>query len=86
MIITFSKKALSEFNQWAKTDEKIFSRIEKLIDDIEQNPYLGLGKPEPLKHNLSGCWSRRINKEHRLVYHLIDNETIEILRCRDHYD
>ena len=77
---------MDEFNHWGKIDIDVFNRIEKLIEDIERDPFSGLGKPEPLKHKLSGCWSRRINKEHRLVYHLIENETIEIIRCKDHYD
>ena len=65
-------------------DRKIALRIMKLIDDVQRDPFEGLGKPEPLKHELKGCWSRRIDDEHRLVYQ-VSGEKIRILACRYHY-
>jgi len=68
---------------------KIRNRINALIDDIEQNPFAGIGKPEALKFNLSGWWSRRINREHRLVNRVIgegNEQILEILQCRYHYE
>ncbi len=84
MIISFSSNAFKDFQYWQKTDKKIFIKITSLIKDIERTPFSGLGKPEPLKHELSGFLSRRINQEHRLVYK-IDNETIFIASCKYHY-
>lgn len=65
--------------------KNIFRRINQLVEDIDRNGNEGLGKPEPLKHDLSGYWSRRINEEHRLVYRLTDTEII-IVQCRSHYE
>ena len=62
------------------------SRISALLNSIEQNPYSGIGKPEALKHDLSGCWSRRINKEHRIVYRIRSNDKVEISSMRFHYN
>ncbi len=83
-IIAFYAKALDDFYEWETTDKKIFKRIKELIKDITRNPFEGIGKPEPLKHELSGYWSRRINDEHRLVYK-ISNNTLYILSCKEHY-
>lgn len=83
-IIAFYKTAYDDFNEWEKTDKKLFKRIKELIKDISRNPFNGIGKPEPLKHELSGYWSRRINDEHRLVYKVTEN-TIYIISCREHY-
>lgn len=83
--ISFQKKAFDDFANWAKQDKKFFEKIKTLIDDIGRDPFSGLGKPEPLRHNLSGFWSRRINDEHRLVYRISGAE-IEILSCKFHYD
>jgi len=69
---------------WHKNDNKMLKRIHQLIRDIERDPFNGIGKPEPLKHQASGCWSRRINDEHRLIY-AVDNDKLIILRCRKHY-
>lgn len=69
---------------WQVNDKKILFRINDLIKDAQRNPFTGLGKPEPLKGNLSGCWSRRINEEHRLVY-MVKEDCIYILQCRFHY-
>ncbi len=69
---------------WRKTNDKIFQCINRLIENTRQAPFAGLGKPEPLKHELSGYWSRRITDEHRLVYK-IDHDRIIIAQCRYHY-
>lgn len=83
-IVAFYAKALDDFYEWESTDKKIFKRIKELIKDITRNHFEGIGKPEPLKHELSGYWSRRINDEHRLVYKISDN-TLYILSCKEHY-
>jgi toxin YoeB len=62
--------AFDEFNAWASVDKKNIKKIVSLIKDIRRNPTDGIGKPEPLKYELSGCWSRRITDEHRLIYHI----------------
>jgi toxin YoeB len=82
--ILFEADAFADFNEWAKLDRKIYAKIVELIKDIERSPFLGLGKPEPLKYELSGFWSRRINDEHRLVYQVSDREII-IAACKNHY-
>ena len=69
---------------WQQNDRKILVRINELIRDCQRNPRSGIGKPEPLKHALSGYWSRRINEEHRLVY-TVDGKTLIIAQCRYHY-
>lgn len=76
--------AWEEYTYWASHDSKILSRINKLIRDIERTPFTGLGKPELLKFDLSGKWSRRINGTHRLVYE-INNDKLIIYSCRYHY-
>ncbi len=80
----FAARALDEFIWWQQHDDKLAAKIEALIADILARPYAGLGKPEPLRHELSGYWSRRINKEHRLVYR-IQGDTLFIYQCRFHY-
>lgn len=82
--IVFESSAFTDFNDWAKLDKKIQRKIIELIKDIDRHPFQGLGKPEALKHDLSGYWSRRINQEHRLVYKVTNNEII-ILSCKYHY-
>jgi toxin YoeB len=82
--IAFLAQSFDEFNQWAIEDKKIYNKIVTLIKDIERDPFSGLGKPELLKNNLSGLWSRRITKEHRLVYSISDNEVV-IISCKFHY-
>lgn len=82
--IVFESSAFTDFNNWAKLDKKIQRKIIELIKDIDRHPFQGLGKPEALKHDLSGYWSRRINQEHRLVYKVTNNEII-ILSCKYHY-
>ncbi|MBP4141263.1 Txe/YoeB family addiction module toxin [Flavobacterium sp. I-SCBP12n] len=90
MEIVFSKKAQNDILLWNKSGKKkILKKISELLRDIQRSPYEGIGKPEQLKHNLSGVWSRRIDKEHRLVYEIIDEKTIEILNIlsvKGHYE
>ena len=83
--IVFEASAFEDFNDWAKLDKKIYRKIVKLIKNIDRSPFSGLGKPEPLKHELSGYWSRRINDRHLLVYKVTDTEII-IIACKYHYD
>jgi toxin YoeB len=84
MILSWAETAWEDYLYWQKTDKKILQRINKLIKDTKRQPFEGIGDPEPLKHNWTGYWSRRINKEHRLVYKVTDN-TLYIAQCRYHY-
>jgi toxin YoeB len=84
MNLFFSSRAWDEYLYWQKTDKKILKRINEIIKDIQRFPYQGIGKPEPLKHSLSGYWSRRINDEHRLVYK-VEKDAIKIAQLRYHY-
>lgn len=83
--IVFDQKAFQQFNNWAKEDRKIYQKIVNLINDILRQPFTGIGKPEPLKNNLKGYWSRRITNEHRLVYQVTETAII-IISCQFHYD
>ncbi len=85
MKITFSKNSWEDYVAWQKEDKKIVKRINLLIKDIQRTPLHGLGNPEPLKYDLSGFWSRRIDREHRLVYQVIDKEIL-IYCCKYYYD
>ena len=82
--VAFEEKAFEDFTNWASQDKKLYTKIIAIIKDIKRSPFLGLGKPEPLKHELSGYWSRRINDEHRLVYKVTDTMII-IASCKYHY-
>lgn len=84
MQIKFSSNGWEDYLYWQTTDRTILKRINQLIKDIERDPFAGIGKPEPLKHQLSGFWSRRIDLQHRLVYSFHD-DIINIAQCRDHY-
>lgn len=84
MKLIFAEKAWEDYLYWQKTDKKILNRINTLIRDIKRSPFEGLGKPEPLKHALSGYWSRRINDEHRMVYK-INGDSLLIAQLRFHY-
>lgn len=84
MILSWAEKAWEDYLYWQQTDKKTFKRINTLIKDIKRQPFQGLGDPEPLKHNWSGYWSRRIDREHRLVYK-VKAETIIVVQCRYHY-
>lgn len=77
-------KAWEDYLYWQLHDKAMMKRINALIQDVERNPFRGIGKPAPLKGNLNGFWSRRINSEHRLVYRVTDG-LIEIASCKDHY-
>lgn len=81
----FTDLAWADYLYWEQTDKKIFRRINQLIQDIDRNGHEGLGKPEPLRHELQGFWSRRIDAEHRLVYAIRD-DSICIVQCRFHYE
>ncbi len=83
--ITFAPKAFDAYREWATTDKQIFRKINELIQSIDRTPIEGIGKPEPLKHQLAGCWSRQINEEHRLVYQVVSDNQIIILQCKYHY-
>ena len=85
MNITFSKNAWDDYLSWQKEDKKILRKINELIKDISRTPFEGIGKPEPLKYDLSGLWSRRIDREHRLVYK-VESDELFIYSCRFHYD
>jgi toxin YoeB len=84
MKIIFHKNGWEDYLYWQKNDKKVLNRINLLIKDIKRNGNEGIGKPEALKFDFQGFWSRRINHEHRLVYTISDNE-IHILNCRYHY-
>ena len=84
MALIFDDKAVEDLAWWVATNPKQAKKILELIQEIGRTPFQGKGKPEPLKHALSGCWSRRINKEHRVVYEPVGND-IRILACRYHY-
>lgn len=90
MQIEFSNKAKADLNFWIKSGNKsLLNKIYSLINDIQLHPYEGVGKPEPLKYNLSGYWSRRINQEHRIIYEIIDENTVNILSIislKGHYE
>jgi toxin YoeB len=85
MKITFSQNAWEDYISWQSEDKRILKKINGLIKEIQRNPYEGIGKPEPLKYDLSGLWSRRIDRDHRLVYQVITN-ILFIYSCRYHYD
>ncbi len=77
--------AWKEYLYWQREDRKILRKINQLIKDISRDPFDGIGKPEPLKENLSGFWSRRINDEHRLIY-IVEETTVIIISCKGHYE
>jgi len=83
--IVFEPQAFQDFNNWAREDKKIYGKIVNLITDILRSPFDGIGKPEPLKYELNGYWSRRITDEHRLVYKVSD-DAVTIVGCRFHYE
>jgi toxin YoeB len=85
MMISFRERAWKDYLYWQETDKQILKRINILIKDIQRSPFDGLGKPEPLRYQFSGFWSRRINDEHRLVYTFVETELI-IAQCRYDYD
>ena len=84
MKLTFSTQAWEDYLYWQKTDKKVLKRINLIIKDVVRSPHEGLGKPEPLKHALSGYWSRRITDEHRIVYKAMDDQIL-IAQLKYHY-
>lgn len=90
MNIEFTENAWEEFEYWIETDGDIVDKIKELLKDIKRTPFQGIGKPEPLKYDLKGFWSRRITGEHRLVYKVAgkkgSSQKCSIIQCRFHYD
>ncbi|WP_373496155.1 Txe/YoeB family addiction module toxin [Aquiflexum sp.] len=84
MKIIFLATGWEDYLYWQTIDKKVLKKINSLIKEIIRNPFSGTGKPEPLKHELAGWWSRRIDLEHRLVYR-VENDSVFILQCRFHY-
>lgn len=84
MKLIFAQEAWEDYMYWQESDKKTLKRINDLIKAISKEPYVGIGDPEPLKFNWSGFWSRRINREHRLVY-MVENDAVLIAQCRYHY-
>ncbi|MFI3188449.1 toxin YoeB [Crenothrix sp. D3] len=84
MNILFTDDAWEDYLYWRQTDKQILKKINQLIKETQRTPFIGTGKPEPLKHQLQGCWSRLINGEHRLVYE-VQSELLKIIGCRFHY-
>ncbi len=82
--LEFDANAFEDLAWWVEHEQKKALKIIKLIREVQRSPFEGTGQPEALKHDLSGCWSRRIDQEHRLVYEVLDNK-IRILACRFHY-
>ena len=82
--ISFQDDAFKDYRDWATDDPAIFKKINQLLEDIQRSPFLGLGKPEPLRHSRKGFWSRQITLEHRLVYKIVDEE-IRVTACKYHY-
>jgi toxin YoeB len=90
MNIEFTRHGWNDFEYWIETDIEMVQKIKDLLKSIRENPFKGLGKPEPLKHGLKGFWSRRITQEHRLVYRVTGKKGVDqkcsIIQCRFHYD
>lgn len=84
MRLEFSSRGWEDIQHWLATDTKLLKRIFRLIEEMRRDPFHGTGKPEPLKHDLKGAWSRRIDAKHRLVYR-VENDLLIILACRYHY-
>ena len=85
MNILFSNDGWGDYLHWQQTDKKMLKKVNDLLKDISRSSHSGIGKPEPLKHALSGYWSRRITDEHRLIYK-VDGDTIKIAQARYHYE
>ena len=83
-LLTWTREAWKDYIYWQSQDKKTLKRINKLIRDTQRNPFDGIGKPEPLKENLAGLWSRRIDETNRLVY-AVDDQQLTIISCRYHY-
>jgi toxin YoeB len=83
-LLSFDPEGWEDYIYWQKTDKIILKKINILIQEIIRTPFFGIGKPEPLKHDFNGFWSRRINDEHRLIYRALDHQVV-IVQCRYHY-
>ena len=84
MTLSFAERAWEEYCEWQRQDARAIRRINALLKDVCRTPFEGVGKPEPLRHELAGWWSRRIDEEHRLVYRVV-GDVVEIRQCRHHY-
>ena len=84
MILCWADDAWDDYLYWQQTDSKVLKRINDIIKDMKRNPFEGIGKPEPRKHQWSGYWSRRITEEHRIVYK-VESDHLYIAQCRYHY-
>ncbi len=84
MKLVFSEHAWEDYLYWQRTDKKVLRRINALLKEVQRSPFTGVGKPEPLRHNLSGYWSRRVTDEHRLIYK-IEGDGLLIVQLRYHY-
>lgn len=84
MRLVFSDEAWEDYLYWQKQDKRMVERINKLIQEVQREPFSGIGKPEPLKHALAGFWSRRVTDEHRMVYR-VDGSDLQIAQLRFHY-
>jgi toxin YoeB len=84
MNVTFTPTALDDLRYWLKTNKRQAERVLELLEEIRRTPFEGTGKPEPLRFQLAGCWSRRIDREHRLVYQVEEAEIV-VIACRYHY-
>jgi len=82
--VEFDQAAFEDLSWWVENDRRQALRIMKIIEAIQRDPFRGMGQPEPLKHELTGCWSRRIDQQHRIVYQVLEGK-IRILACRYHY-
>ena len=85
MRLVFTPHGWEDYQYWQATDRQTLKRLNRLLDDTLRDPFSGIGKPESLRHVLAGCWSRRIDEEHRLVY-LVDADDLVILQARYHYE
>lgn len=88
MKVVFSDKAWEEYRQWMQADQKVFARLNDLIEACRRQPFTGIGKPEPLKRDLKGWWSRRLTQEDRMVYRVEGSgaaQQLELAQCRSHY-
>lgn len=84
MNLVWSRHAWADYRHWERVDRRVRDKINVLLEDIQRHPFAGLGKPEPLKHQLAGAWSRRTTREHRLVYR-VQGKELQIVQCRYHY-
>jgi toxin YoeB len=84
LIVKWADEAWADYLRWRAENRPVFDRINRLVTAVAADPFRGIGKPEPLRHTLAGCWSRRIDQEHRLVYKVVGN-AVHVLSCRYHY-